>query len=128
MMEDGDDRSVCSICLRVKGPATMSEAELQQGILDALAAGGWLYHSIRRSDLAIQQGMSGWPDVVALHPQRRETFVAELKSATGRLDPLQTLWLDTFRECGYRVHVITPDDYDDTVRWLVGHRLVEAGR
>lgn len=102
----------------------MSEDELLEGITDALTVGGWLWHHLRRSDLALQQGRSGWPDIVALHPERGEVFVAELKAQRGRLEPAQQEWLDAFSACGIPGVVIRPGDYDRTWRFLVGDRLV----
>lgn len=102
----------------------MTEDDLLVGITGALTAGGWLWHHVRRSDLALQQGTSGFPDVFALHGRRGETFVAELKGAGGRLEPLQAQWLEEFAACGFRAVVVTPVNYDETWRWLVGDRLV----
>jgi hypothetical protein len=106
----------------------MTEDELLEGVTGALTAGRWLWHHVRRSDLALQQGQGGWPDVFALHPERGESFVAELKADGGRLTPLQADWLDAFAACGIPARVVTPRDYDALVAELVGDRLARAIR
>ena len=103
----------------------MTEDELLAGILDACAVGGWRFHHIRRSDLALQQGQGGFPDIFALHPERGLAFVAELKAEHGRLEPLQRDWLEAFDRCGIRACVLRPNAYDETVRWLIGPKLKE---
>ena len=104
-----------------------SEDDLLRGITDALTVGGWRWHHVRRSDRAIQQGQGGWPDIFALHPERGETFVAELKAEHRRVEPLQADWLEVFGACGIPARVIRPAQYDATWRWLVGDRLVVRG-
>lgn len=106
----------------------MDEDELLTGLLDAAAAGGWLVHHIRRSDLGLQQGHSGWPDIVAAHRERRKLVVIECKSATGRVEPWQEAWLRALRAAGVDARVVRPAEYDATWRWLVGDRLLRSGR
>jgi hypothetical protein len=106
----------------------MTEDELLTGILDACMVGGWMTHHIRRSDLAQQMGHGGWPDIFAVHPERREVFVVELKTQHGRLMPLQAAWLDALQACGIDAHVLRPDKYDATVEWLLGDKLLRRGR
>jgi hypothetical protein len=106
----------------------VTEDELLQGITDALNDGGWWWHHIRRADLAQQMGVPGWPDIFALHPERGETFVAELKSETGRFEPGQPEWLDAFTACGWPARVIRPAQYDETWPWLIGDRLLRRMR
>ena len=84
----------------------MSEDDLLLGVVHAAQVGGWLVHHDRRSDLAIQQGMAGFPDVIAIHPERAELLVLELKSEHGRLTPLQAAWLDAFASVGITTRVI----------------------
>jgi hypothetical protein len=103
-----------------------AEDDLLKGLLDAAYVGSWLVHHVRRSDLGIAQGHAGFPDIVAVHPERHELLVLECKSATGRTTPLQDAWLDALRACGVDARVIRPDAYDATWRELVGERLVKA--
>lgn len=122
--EDHDMRRRCECGARERPAQKMAEDDMLVGITDALTLGGWCWHHIRRSDLALQQGQSGWPDIFALHPERGEVFVAELKAATGTVDPLQASWLDAFAACGISARVLRPDAYDETYQWLVGDRLL----
>src|SRR5258708_7888899 len=98
----------------------MSEDELLTGLLDAAAAGGWLTHHIRRTDLGLEQGNVGLPDVIAVHRERRAIVVIETKSAIGRVEREQQRWLDAFRAAGIDARVVRPADYDATWEWLVG--------
>jgi hypothetical protein len=91
----------------------MTENDLQQAILEAATYLGWRVHHVRRSDLAIQQGHSGFPDVVCARNGRVLYF--ELKSATGRLSPDQSAWLT---DLGPDAMVVFPDDLDTVLRLL----------
>jgi hypothetical protein len=104
------------------------EEELLEGVTGALTAGAWRWHHVRRSDLALQQGQSGFPDIFALHPERRLVFVAELKGDGGRMGSLQVDWLAAFEACGIEAGIVTPSTYDATVEHLVGDRLVKPRR
>lgn len=103
----------------------MTEDELLDGITGALNAGGWLWHHVRRSDLALTMGTPGFPDIVAVHPERGEIFVAELKAEKGRAEPGQPEWIDGFVQAGIRAVFLRPAAYDDAWRYLVGDRLIE---
>lgn len=102
----------------------MTEEELFLGVTGALTAGGYRWHHVRRSDLAIQQGQSGFPDLLAVHPERGQVIVLELKSERGRVEPLQADWLDAFIACGIDARVVRPNDYQALVEELVGDRLL----
>jgi hypothetical protein len=108
----------------------MSEAELQEAIEGALAVGGWLFHhdlpATRIFTGTHGSGMSGFPDIVALNPERGEVLVLELKSDRGRVEPLQAEWLDAFQACGIPARVVRPGDLDQLVRELVGDRLLSV--
>lgn len=69
-------------------------------------------------------GHSGWPDIFALQPTRGEVLVAELKTEHGRLEPLQSVWLQAFDACGLPSRVVRPADYDALVDELVGDRML----
>ena len=94
--------------------AAMSEAELQQALIDAARKLGWrAYHTHRstRSD-------PGFPDLVMVRNGR--LLVWELKSAVGQLSEPQRLWLDEFTRCdGVDVRVVRPADYDDCLAELI---------
>ena len=59
----------------------MSEDDLLTAIVEAALFMGWLVHHDRRSDKALQQGSSGFPDLV-LARNGKVKFL-ELKSAKG---------------------------------------------
>lgn len=100
----------------------MTEDELLTGITDALTLAGWRWFHVRRSDLAIVQGMQGWPDVFAVHPTRRLTLVLELKTDTGHLDLEQGLWFHALGQAGHNPVVIRPAEYDRIVAVILDQR------
>jgi hypothetical protein len=65
-----------------------TEAEWQAFVTDALDLGGWKWHHETDS----RKSPSGFPDIVAVHPDRGILF-AELKAEKGRLRPEQAAWL-----------------------------------
>lgn len=96
--------------------AGMSEEELQLHVNIELTVNGWLWHHVRRSDRAQQQGGNGWPDIVAIRGSR--VVVAELKTAKGRIEWAQQGWLDAWRATGAEVYVWKPDHLAEIARIL----------
>lgn len=94
-----------------------SEDDLLTQVASRLTLGRWRWHHIRRSDLAVQQGDPGWPDVVAVRGP--ELLVAELKGPGGRYETGQREWLEAFTKVG-RIEVATwrPADLDAIERRL----------
>lgn len=94
-----------------------SEDDLLVAVAQRLTLGRWRWHHIRRSDLAVQQGDPGFPDIVAV----RDTtlLVAELKADRGRFETGQREWLADFARVD-RVDVRTwrPGDLDEISRRL----------
>jgi len=88
----------------------MPEEELLIAVETELTLGRWLWHHVRRSDLAQQQGDSGWPDVVAIRGPR--IVVAEIKVAKGRVEVAQQAWLDGWLAAGAEVYVWRAADLD----------------
>lgn len=87
----------------------MNEAALQQLVVDAAKAHGLLtYHTYdsRRSN-------PGFPDLVIVGAAG--VLYVELKSATGRLSPMQTYWLDALRVAGEQVRLWRPSDWPHIV-------------
>ena len=83
----------------------MTEAEFQQAVIDLARMTGWLVfhdHDSRRNT-------PGFPDLVLAHPKRGVIF-AELKSATGRLRPEQSRWLEVLALAGCETYVWRPAD------------------
>jgi len=74
----------------------MTEDQLSQAIIEAAIYRGWRVHHIRRSDRAIQQGHSGFPDL-CLARNGRVLFM-ELKSEKGRSSPDQDAWFDALSD------------------------------
>jgi hypothetical protein len=105
----------------------MTEDELLQGVTDALSAGGWYWHHVRRADRAVTMGTPGFPDVLAVHPDRRLLIAIECKAEGGRFRPGQWDWIRAFAQVGERVdgRVVTPESYDDLIYELIGDRLAQ---
>ncbi len=83
----------------------MTEAEFQQSVVELARWTGWLMfhdHDSRRNT-------PGFPDLVLAHPTRGVIF-AELKTATGRLRPEQSRWLEVLAHAGCETHVWRPAD------------------
>lgn len=93
-----------------------TEDELLFHVETELTLGHWLWHHVRRSDRAQQQGDNGWPDIVAVRGAR--IVVAELKSAKGRVEQAQQAWLDAWSAAGAEVFVWRPSDLDAIRRLL----------
>lgn len=91
----------------------MSEAELQALAIEVAQSCSWLTyhtHDSRRSD-------PGFPDVVFVRPPT--VLFVEFKSATGRVRPEQTLWLETLGECeNVASGLVRPDDIDALIARL----------
>lgn len=98
--------------------APLSEKQFMQMVIQAMRKQGFeVYHTFdaRRS-------APGFPDIVAVHPQRGGVIFAELKTETGRLSRAQIHWLDTLREAGARAYLWRPSDWDDIVAVLNGEK------
>lgn len=93
---------------------SISEAELQETITDALEAFGWYWFHDNDS----RRNNSGFPDLIAVHPASHVLLVYELKSAKGRWRPGQREWLAAFtREDSHRVvRCVRPEDLDSVLR------------
>lgn len=84
---------------------TMSEAQLQEAVIDCAHTFGWLIAHFRPArvkrggveiyETPVAADGKGFPDLVMLRGRRM--IAAELKSATGKLRPDQELWLAAFR-------------------------------
>ena len=95
----------------------MTEAELLQGITEAMTWAGWTWMHIRRSD-GITQGGEGFPDIIAAKPG--QVLAWELKSRVGILTAAKMEWQLALQAPGVDVRVIRPVDYDyalDVVLW-----------
>ena len=94
--------------------ANLSEQDFMTQVIDLAHLYHWLvYHTYdsRRS-------APGYPDLAFCHPVHHQYFLAELKSATGRLSPAQHSWIDALSRAGIEVHVWRPADFDVVIARL----------
>lgn len=101
-------------------PGAMTEAELLQGITEALEIAGWRWTHIRRSD-GVTMGDSGLPDIIAVHPTRGLVLAWELKGARGTLSGEQVAWQHALGlASALDARVVRPADYDDAIATILG--------
>lgn len=98
----------------------MTEEELLIAITDALTLFGWRWMHLRRSDLARVQGSQGWPDLIAIHPDRRLAMALELKTHTGRPTEDQAAWLAFLNLAGIPARIVRPMDLDLILEVITG--------
>jgi hypothetical protein len=84
----------------------MTEEDLLKAITEAATFLGWRWHHIRRSDLSIQMGHSGFPDLILCKAKRIYAF--ELKSSRGQPTPDQLAWLEAMPNA----YLVGPEDLD----------------
>jgi hypothetical protein len=97
----------------------MSEAQLQEHVIEAARINGWLIHHVRPAWTAKGyrtpvQGDVGFVDLVLLH-WRKGIIFAELKRQKGRLGPRQRDWLDglaAYASDRVGVYLVRPSDID----------------
>lgn len=99
----------------------LTEAQLLDNVRKLSLLTGWLFyhtHDSRRSD-------AGWPDTVMLNVRQRRILFVELKARTGRLRPMQGVWLTALAAIGMETAVWRPQQWrDGTIeRALKGERL-----
>lgn len=101
----------------------MTEDELLTGLLELLALTGWRAYHVRRSDRAITQGAGadGFPDVIAVRPDRSRLLAIECKSDNGLPTPAQLAWLFALRHHPtIEATIVRPSTYDEAIRWIQG--------
>lgn len=99
----------------------LTEAQLLDNVRKLSLLTGWLfYHTFdsRRSD-------AGWPDTVLLNVRQRRILFVELKTRTGRLRPMQGVWLTALAAIGMETAVWRPEHWRNgsIERALKGQRL-----
>ncbi|OGT54314.1 MAG: hypothetical protein A3E01_15225 [Gammaproteobacteria bacterium RIFCSPHIGHO2_12_FULL_63_22] len=105
---------------RVVLASAMTEAKLQDAVLDALQKLGWRCVHFRPAETkkgwrtAVQGDGVGWPDIIAL--RRDRGLAIELKSPTGKLAIEQVDWLRAFKAAGFEAYEWRPEQwYDGTI-------------
>lgn len=103
----------------------MTEDELLEAITQAATYLGWRWTHSRRSDLALQMGHSGFPDLVLARDGH--VLFLELKTEAGIVSPDQRAWIDALAPEDYPgglgsqrvdVYVARPRDLDRILRLL----------
>jgi hypothetical protein len=82
----------------------VTEAQLQQAVIDVARFYGWLHYHTHDS----RRSVAGWPDLFLVHPRTGEIVVAELKATSGRVSHAQQEWIDAFAAAGVVVNVWRP--------------------
>jgi hypothetical protein len=87
--------------------SSLTESQFQTQVLQLAQLHGYalIYHThdSRRSQ-------PGFPDLVLVSLHRKQCLFRELKTATGRLSPAQTLWLGGMQKAGLNAGVWRPED------------------
>lgn len=105
----------------------MTEDELQEALIAAAWASGWLIHHDRPalkadgSYTTAIEGHPGFPDLVLVHRRNPEVIVAELKGDDGRVTSTQRHWLDRFHAAGILTRLWTPANYDQALDEITGN-------
>lgn len=94
----------------------MTEAQLQQTIVEAARLCGWLVHharpaQTRRGWRTPITGNVGFPDLILAKPRGR-CFALELKGDGGRFGPGQQGWLDSLDGAVISARIVWPADLD----------------
>lgn len=108
---------------------TATELHCQRTIIEAARLGGWLVHAERAAQTkrgwrTPVQGVSGFPDLVLVHAERKRVMFIELKRHPNRLSPAQELWRDQLIEAGadYRTVWVPGPQQDELCAELVNSR------
>lgn len=84
--------------IRKPPPDTATEKDFQAWVIDTAKRRGWKYAHTYRALMQDGQWRTttspGFPDLLLLRGPR--LVAMEVKSKTGRVDPLQDQWLDAF--------------------------------
>jgi len=100
----------------------LSEAQFLRQVIAVAELGGWrCYHP-----WISLHSPSGWPDVVAVKAGE-PLILAELKTAVGRVTPLQQAWLDLLRQAhSVEVYVWRPSDWPEIETRFLRRRPVPS--
>ena len=119
-----------------QAPPAISEAELQQAVIETARTLGWRVAHFRPARTKhgwvtpVAADGKGFPDLVLVHHERGRLVFAELKSDKGKTSPDQDAWLaglervaDTVPDV-VSVHVWTPADWPKAIVEILSAREV----
>lgn len=114
----------------------ISEAELQQAVIDTARTLGWRVAHFRPAQTRhgwrtpVAADGKGFPDLVLVHRERGRLIFAEMKSDKGRTTPEQDAWLAGLQAVAelvpdvVSVHVWTPADWPERIVETLSERQV----
>jgi hypothetical protein len=128
VMEASEYRALAATQRKPRGHP---EEDFQKLVIDLARLNGWRCHYQpdwvhRLIRMAGQRGQRGdrdwpdrgWPDLILVRPP--VLLIAELKSATGTLEPSQRAWIADLRACGVDVRVWKPKNEAEVRATLEG--------
>jgi len=108
--------------LRARLDASMTEVDWQRQVTEYARLRGWRwchFRASRRADgswrTAVAGDGAGWPDCVFV---KDRVVLAELKSESGKLSPVQREWVDALEHAQAEVYVWRPSDWPEVERVL----------
>lgn len=113
-----------AVAVREGVVSTVTERDFQAAVIETAHVFGWRVAHFRPARTAhgwrtaVAGDGSGFPDLVLLHPGRREIIARELKATGGKLSREQAQWLADLEACGVDSGVWCPDDWDEIERTL----------
>jgi hypothetical protein len=96
----------------------LSEKEFMAQVIQIALLTGWLVYHTHDSR---KSAGPGWPDLAFCHPGRGDFFMAELKTAKGRLSREQQIWLAALRKSHIECYVFRPEDMDFIIARLTSY-------
>jgi hypothetical protein len=103
-----------------------SEREFRDRVMRLAKDHGWLRMHPLRSQLPAERGggwttnmagEKGYPDLTLVHPRYGRLVFLELKSAKGRPQPDQLVWISALQRVqGVEAYVVSPNDWDQLQR------------
>jgi hypothetical protein len=106
---------------------TLTEAQLQEQIVDLARLMGWRTMHVRRTvgrgrRWTTGTSVTGWPDLTLWRPGK--LLMVEVKTDDGQLRPDQATVLDSLRTAGVDARCWRPAMWDEIEATLTAHRVV----